>query len=1455
MATPNPTADRNLIFGLLALQMDFVSREQLLEGMTAWMLQKQTPLGEILCQRGVLSERRLAMLQGLVEEHIAQHGGDPQASLAALRVEPGVRHYLSRLPDPDVQGSVSSLVSTPASAGPGTDNGAADSLASPATTAPAGGVDTGVRYRRLREHARGGLGEVFVALDGELSREVALKEIQERFADHPAYRARFLREAEITGHLEHPGVVPVYGLGVYPDGRPYYAMRLIRGEPMHDAVRRFHKADEQPGRDAGERALELRDLLGRFVAVCNAVAYAHARGVIHRDLKPANVMLGEYGETLVVDWGLARVLDQPESQDTVAERPVQLGAGSGSTPTEMGQVVGTPAFMPPEQAQGQHDRVGIASDVFALGATLYTLLTGQAPYDRQDVLAQAARGEVMPARQRKRSVPAALEAVCHKAMAKQPEDRYHTARVLAKEVQRWLAGEPVEAWPEPLVVKAGRWLREHRVLATSTVVALVVALVLGTAGGVYWQQQRRWARDQAELALERSVELRHGYRFRDAQTMLEQAGEWASQAHDRALQARLVQARRELDLASDLDDVRQKAAIPVEGKWGNERMRQEYPRVLAGHGLDVLEGDPEELARAIRASAVREDIVAALDDWARAERRLQNWQKQQRLLRLANLADEPDPWRQAVRLALIQGDLERLRHLVRGTGQGKPTPAVVLLLAASFPEQSAKPTDLLRRIQRERPGDVWVSVAVGNRLFEQQRYREAADSVLLAVALRPDSAGLHTALGAALRDKGEVEEAIACYQKAIALDPKYAMAHNNLGAALHDKGEVEAAIACHRKAIEIDPKLALAHYNLGSALLGKGEVVAAIACFKKAIDHDPKYAPAHTNLGIALKDAGKADAAIACYRKAIEIDPKDAHAHYNLGLALKDRGEVDAAIACVRKAIELEPKYAPAHYNLGAALAGKGQVDAAIASYKKAIDLDPKYAPAHTNLGAALAGKGEVDAAIEYYRKAIELDPKHAYAHNNLGNALKGKGALEEAIACYQKAIELDPKYAHAHSNLGNALQRKGEVDTAIACYKKAIEFDPKYAMAYNNLGTALRDKGEVEAAIACYQKALGLDPKLAMAHNNMGVALHGKGKVDEAITCYQKAIALAPKDAQAHLNLGLALSAKGEVEEAIACYKKAIEIDPKLAQAHTSLGNVLYDKGEVEKAVACYRKAIALESKYAGAHYALGNALARKGEVEAAIACYKKAIEFDPKLAWAHSNLGSALLGKGEVDAAIACFKKAIEIDPRDAGAYTNLGAALQRKGEVDEAIACYKKAIDLDPKRPNAHAGLGQVLMQRGEFSEACKALRRCLKLLPPRSSPLRGFASGLLQQAQQSLEAEDKLKAFLTGKGAPAEAARLVQMATLARQPFKRLYLTSTRLYRDAFASQPSLATAHRYNAACTAALASTGQGNDIARLEETAKAELRYSALSWLQDHLSSTFVHFERPGKEGALLVQ
>ena len=334
-----------------------------------------------------------------------------------------------------------------------------------------------LRYRPVRFHAKGALGEIQVAEDRELHREVALKRIQAQHAQDEDSRQRFLREAEVTARLEHPGVVPVHGLVYDADGQPCYAMRFIQGETFQEAIDRFHESD-QPGHDAGERRLALRGLVTRFVAVCNTVAYAHSRGILHRDLKPANIMLGKYGETLVVDWGLAKHFERDDTARASGEQTLTPQSAAGGKGTEVGDVCGTPAYMSPEQADGDWDVVGPASDIYSLGASLYVLLTGQVAFsgNGRQVLQRVRRGEFLRPQERKKEVPAALAAICLKAMALKTEERYTTALDLARDLERWLADEPVLAWREPWSVRSRRWLNKHRTLVASGVVGLVVAV-------------------------------------------------------------------------------------------------------------------------------------------------------------------------------------------------------------------------------------------------------------------------------------------------------------------------------------------------------------------------------------------------------------------------------------------------------------------------------------------------------------------------------------------------------------------------------------------------------------------------------------------------------------------------------------------------------------------------------------------------------------------------------------------------------------------------------------------------------------------------------------------------------------------------------------------------------------------------------------------------------------------
>jgi len=425
---------RDLLFGLAALERGLIDSEQLVAAFKAWSEAGDRTMGEILAAQYGLRESERAVVDGLAELRLALREADPTQDPGSR----GVSHRAGRGAARPDDGALSATVSHPGSPRTGRNSGDPDRTAGSAHAFSHSPVP-GERYPIVRPYARGGLGEVFLALDPELDRQVALKELRAYNAHDPVSQSRFVLEAKVTGRLEHPGIVPVYGLGRYSDGRPFYAMRFIEGETLKQAIERFHEpeAAKHPSR---EREIAFRRLLRSVIDACNAVAYAHSRGVVHRDLKPENIMLGRFGETLVVDWGVAKPLAGSTSEAGADLAPKAIA--DESSLTRPGSTIGTPRYMSPEQAAGELDLVGPASDVYSLGATLYCLLVGHGPFPSgglEDVLGRVRRGVFPAPRRLRRAIDPALETICLKAMSLRPEDRHGSPLALAEEIEAWLA--------------------------------------------------------------------------------------------------------------------------------------------------------------------------------------------------------------------------------------------------------------------------------------------------------------------------------------------------------------------------------------------------------------------------------------------------------------------------------------------------------------------------------------------------------------------------------------------------------------------------------------------------------------------------------------------------------------------------------------------------------------------------------------------------------------------------------------------------------------------------------------------------------------------------------------------------------------------------------------------------------------------------------------------------------
>jgi serine/threonine protein kinase len=495
--------DRNLLVGVLALQMDFVSRDQLIEAMQIWLTNRDEKLEDLLCTRGLINKATCDFLSDLAAKHLELHAQDLERSLSALSSLSSIENKLDDLQDAEITQVFSrakKLQATDETLDSGATSQSVPGSAKPAEGDPERREST--RFHVLRPYAKGGLGIVSVARDNELNREVALKEIRGNHAHDEVSRTRFLVEAEVTGRLEHPGIVPVYSLGQSKAGTPFYVMRLIRGNSLKEAIADFYDAKNR-SRPAEERRIHFRDLVKRLIDVCQAIDYAHSRGVLHRDLKPGNIMLGRYGETLVVDWGLAKTIGREETQKNLDEATLVPSSGEGSTDTRFGSVVGTLAYMSPEQAEGLVDSLGPRSDVYCLGATLYSVLTGESPIEKSSTIKMVDNirtGRFAPVKQRNPDADSALAAICEKAMSLEPNDRYPTAASLMEDLERWLADVPVEAYPEPWLKRLGRFAKRHRTLVASLLAVLVVSIpALSIFGIIVSSKNRQLTEIQTDL--------------------------------------------------------------------------------------------------------------------------------------------------------------------------------------------------------------------------------------------------------------------------------------------------------------------------------------------------------------------------------------------------------------------------------------------------------------------------------------------------------------------------------------------------------------------------------------------------------------------------------------------------------------------------------------------------------------------------------------------------------------------------------------------------------------------------------------------------------------------------------------------------------------------------------------------------------------------------------------------
>ena len=800
-------------------------------------------------------------------------------------------------------------------------------------------------YEVLEEIARGGMGVVYAARDITLDRAVAIKVmLLEQMT--PDKGDRFATEARITACLAHPGIPPVHALGRLPNGSPFLAMKQIRGATLSQHLKRR------------SRPLEDQDRwIHVFEQICQAVAFAHQRDIIHRDLKPANIMVGEFGEVKVMDWGLAKRLlkepphpseslsDRQVDEANVAETSQDLSATLFLDPdtepapmTKDGQVMGTFAYMPPEQARGELSCINSSSDVFALGAILCEILTGFPAYRgsrAEDLWNKARTADLDEALTRLAKCPADIELVtlANDCLAAEPELRPSDAAELLNRIQVYNHTvrqrlEQAQADRVAAVVRANEERKRRWTAVVSLVSLLLLTIVLGATGFFYQARESRIRERHTRLEGELDQQLRLATQTLDslhkdladpvqaielpttpslwagrltiARGLLAQA-EGLHQATERQVNPSLLEhlATVRSMLKQDESDRETVARLEDLQSWARERtviddevvflpVTANYEAEFRQAGLDIERGEAREVAEKIRLRHLRWFWVDALDRFAGnadTPKRLQ-----MKALEIARNAD-PDPWRDRLRSVLTWTDREQLELLASDPVSHLQPPVFVVTLSRQLLRKGGRAPQLLRVTLALHPRNYGL---LTNLAHTGEDIIEEIGCLRTAIVLRPNRAQTYHELGGKLDYLDQQEEAIASYRRAIELDPDYWMADYRLAAIFKERGNTKEAIAAYRRVAAIVPGTHV-HATLGYLLIQTGNPREAITFLSQAASYFDSSAAVHFNLGVALSMDGQFAKAANSLARALELYPED-HEHHQSVTRLLHRCELLKAL-------------------------------------------------------------------------------------------------------------------------------------------------------------------------------------------------------------------------------------------------------------------------------------------------------------------------------------------------------------------------------------------------------------------------------------------------------------------------------------------------------------------------------------------------------------------------------
>ncbi len=1231
------------------------------------------------------------------------------------------------------------------------------------------------KYIVTRRLGRGGMAEVFLALHPDLERQVAIKVIYPHFAADEGFGQRFRREARLVASLRHPHIVQLFDYDL-ADGQPYMVMEFLPSGTLKERLAE-HRARGEP-LPPGEVARLLRPL-------ADALGYAHRKGVIHRDLKPTNILFTERDEPVLVDFGIAKILEDTFQYSVT------------------GGILGTPAYMSPEQAAGK--AVGVPSDLYSLGVVLYQMLTGQVPFSGDSataVMMKHLQEPPPPARSFNPNLPASVDALLMQMLAKEPAARPASAEALALAFDAALRG--VSPAPTPPAADA-----DAPTLADGG--ARLAGPERGAAGAPPPREPRATVEEPATLAEGATAEEpRHpggGCPRRGARACPRSQ---AASGGGSSFHAGGGCWGKQPDPAECRPPTRLLAPAPVRARAGRWPRRRLALAVL-GVGLALL--------------------LAVAASWA--------WPRGQggntgQLLVAVGQFDESGATRRVDfgrRIAeQLQGELRDVAGLVtvertesaysdsaaaRADGAARSAALVIWgwyddagvsphleVLAENFERRTTVEVPLLlSRAEGAAPQSASAaSLPTLGEVTQRIRVPATIPAFDLFVADGPEQMTSLAAaiLGLSFYLEDDPERALSLFDRALEKLPAESMVEGleaiyfYRAAVLFQQDKAEEAIADLRRATEIEPGLYEARYNLAIALAGQcGQPTLrqqAIAEAEQAARIRPDSAEAHLLRGSLYLEGGQPAAALEAIRQAEALEPENPEVHTALADLYSATDQPEAAVGALERALTLQEEAlarAPtvaARLTLADTLVAAGRYEQAIAAYEAAQAEAPSNPDIERGLGNAYYWLGELEAAETHYQRYAAAEPTNPTGPLLLGLLYQEQGEREAAIAAFEASAALEGCDASAHILLGG-LYTQGEAyaDAAVA-FEAAATLDPTNADAQYLLGTTRYLQGDLEGAIAPLEAATSLQPDEAVAWFALGSAYGATGAWEQALAAQQQATELAPDEPIYLISLASALEKLGRWDEAAAAYEQALQVEAS-ADTYAYLAMVRVQQGRADEAVAAYQEALALDEDNVLAYLGLGDGYAQQGKLAEAIEMYEEAVarDDDPAL---HGELARFYTLQGDPPRAIAAYEAALAGDPGNATFHVRLATLRAQAGQLEAAATHFQAALEAVPETPDAHYGLAQLAYKQCDLSTMGDALQEALALDPDNTlyawavashAERRGAATEAAERyaALEAAPDEDGIAQLAVGEylwrsGRPDEAAaalgRVIEQSTL-------------------------------------------------------------------------------------------